>query len=129
MLTLLSLPLEIRLLIYEHALRAGTPIDLWPTPEKHDKLDCSDANDDEEREVLIRQAFSDIRGRLCVSLLRTCHQINAEASHVFYPTNNFSFSAEFGWLILYHVLTTIGPQNRRLLNRLTMVFPNNDDMH
>lgn len=125
-LLLTLLPLEIRILIYEHALISATPLDLWP----HQCLNDDDLGTGEfplgTRPIFhIRRQDSlvFIRKQLATGLLGTCVQIYNEASGYFWSKNHWRFSGRSGWQGLLRFFLTIGHKARSRIQKLDVHAP------
>ncbi|KAI4617004.1 uncharacterized protein J4E87_008516 [Alternaria ethzedia] len=114
----LDMPLEIRLMIYGHALEFDEPIELWP--------ETGDMDTEYYRRVRngsrLRKMFGR-RGARNLGLLRTCKQVCAEATEVFYGNNEFRFSGLNGHMVAYAFATKIGPRNLGFMKSMTMAIP------
>ena len=122
---LTRLPLEIRILIYEHALISATPLDLWPQRWHQE------ADPDRVGTLNIQQSFITrrqnsllfIRKELATGLLGTCGQIYNEASGYFWSKNHWRFSGRGGWQGLLRFFLTIGRKARSRIQKLDVHAP------
>lgn len=120
------LPLEIRNLIYEHALISPKPLDLWPHQHYNGTyLDSVRARN--ERQIIFKIRRQDsllfIRKELATGLLGTCKQIYDEASGYFWSKNHWRFSGRSGWQGLFRFFKTIGPKARSQIQELDVHAP------
>jgi hypothetical protein len=138
--TFLSLPREIRDLIYPYALTRDTPIDLWPgkvlsddtikdTPSllaRQKKRVENPLRHEHQRQYATgfrdQQDLVFVRKQLAVGLLSTCTLVYDEAWHHWWSNNTFKFSHDSAWEGLRRFLTTIGPRARKQLRHLH-VYP------
>ncbi|KAI4688264.1 uncharacterized protein J4E84_005195 [Alternaria hordeiaustralica] len=114
----LDMPLEIRLMIYGHALEFDEPIELWP--------ETGDMDTEYYRRVRNRSRLRKMfgrRGPRNLGLLRTCKQVCAEATEVFYGNNEFRFSGLNGHMVAYAFATKIGSRNLGFMKSMTMAIP------
>ncbi|KAI9675765.1 MAG: hypothetical protein M1817_001132 [Caeruleum heppii] len=125
----LDLPPEIRNQIYEQALVSPDPIDLWPEskPDVVD-VDLQLGHGDVNRGALVR-SLSKFRPAIAIHLLRACRQINREAIPFLFGCNDFRFTNEKGWIMLYVFLTHIGLSNMKHITRLHVFIPVPDECH
>ncbi len=106
--TFLSIPREVRLLIYESCLVSCSPVIVWSAEFLFPGL------------VRNREAMtSSVRG-LSTALLRCHPTIAAEAADIFYHKNTFAFRGQHDYLPVISWLDQIGMVNRGHLTRLEM---------
>lgn len=119
------LPLEIRILIYEHALISATPLDLWPQQWYNETdLDTIGTRDVRQPYKIRRQdSLLFIRKELASGLLGTCDQIYNEASAYFWSKNHWRFSGRSGWQGLLRFFLTIGRQARSRIQKIDVHAP------
>lgn len=119
------LPLEIRILIYEHALVSAKPLDLWPQ-QWWDETDLDTVVARNVRppfKVRHQDSLLFIRKELATGLLGTCGQIHNEASSYFWSKNHWRFSGRSGWQGLLRFFLTIGPKARSRIQKLDVHAP------
>lgn len=113
---LLTLPREIRLLIYESSLVSCSPVIVWSAelvfPGPNERADKP------LRVVRDREATTSSVRDLSLALL-LCHPtIAAEAADIFYRKNAFAFRGQHNYLPIISWLDQIGMVNRGHLTRL-----------
>ena len=79
---------------------------------------------DPDERATSRAWYSDewARIRSNLRIMTLCHQINSEATGIFYG-QHFKFTSDVGWVMLYHFLSKIGPEKRALLRNITVCHP------
>lgn len=118
------LPLEIRILIYEHALISAKPLDLWPQ-QWYNITDLETVGTRNVPPFMVRRQDSllFIRKELATGLLGTCEQIYNEASGYFWSKNHWRFSGRSGWQGLLRFFLTIGRKARSRIQKLDVHAP------
>lgn len=119
------LPLEIRILIYEHALLSAQPLDLWPQ-QWYDETNLNtigNRNIQQPFKVRRQDSLLFIRKELATGLLGTCDQIYNEASCYFWSKNHWRFSGRSGWQGLLRFFLTIGRRARSRIQKLDVHAP------
>jgi hypothetical protein len=141
----LDLPAELRNLVYEHALVQQEPIELAPLQFAHDYINRTIRPDylplspkaakfarRHNIPCFTAERYHNWRYNKEIQpslrLLRVSRQINTEASAIYYG-QEFRFTNEMGWHILYEWLKTIGPCNRQFIRHLTVVHPAISEYH
>ncbi|KAK4539626.1 hypothetical protein LTR36_010509 [Oleoguttula mirabilis] len=117
-----DLPRELRDCIYQLVLVADIPIEFAPLiPGQHwDEFWENFDPDSYGQDWYDRRYRSEIKPSL--AFLRTNKQINEEATSIYYG-QEFRFSNQSGWLILYHWLWHIGDANAELVKNIVICHP------
>ncbi|KAF1995754.1 hypothetical protein P154DRAFT_566568 [Amniculicola lignicola CBS 123094] len=119
----LQLPAELRQMVYINTLVVDSPFEFWPEEESSDYV-LAHVNTYRKRvtnfrklEKLIKRRGGNLR------LLRTCKQVNMEASPVFYGENQFRFSGRDGHTIAYCFTWNMGWNRLQWLTNITIGAP------
>jgi hypothetical protein len=114
----MTLPTEIRLMIYQYHFVFDEPIEMWAETGHV----YADQKVRRQTKGALKRTFWHRRA-VNLGLLRTCKQINTEAAEVFYGDNEFRFSGTNGHMVAYAYLKKIGPRNLDFFRSITIAVP------
>lgn len=107
-------------MVYENAFVSDEPLELWAESGdvyKDQRLRRRNAA------IMKHKVFNNRRGFVNLGFMRTCKQINIEATEVFYGHNEFRFSGKNGHMAAFAFVNKIGPRNLDFMRSITMALP------
>ena len=115
-----DLPGELRNIIYELVLVSDIPVELASIWVGHRACQAYRKGiEDLGDHWSLQRYYQEVQPSL--SLLRVSKQINEEASPIYYG-QDFRFTNQSGWHILYHWLVLIGDKNRAMVRHITVGY-------